>query len=64
MHPACDLGLSGHKPLSFCYFIFLCVLRRLEDFVIYMPCIKLSTVITISIYWTTVLDRCHRSNVV
>ncbi len=39
------------------------MLRRLEDFVIYMPCIKLSTVNTISIYWTTVLDRCHRSNV-
>ena len=33
------------------HFCFFCrLLRRLEDFVIYMPCIKLSTVITISIF--------------
>ncbi len=30
---------------------------------IYMPCIKLSTVITISICRTTILDCCHKSNV-
>ena len=38
--------------------------RRQEDFVMCMPCIKISTAITICIYRTSILDRCLRSNVV
>lgn len=34
-----------------------------ENFVIYMLCSKLSSVIIISICRTTVLDCCHRTNV-
>ncbi len=38
------------------------VLRRLKDFVIYMPCIMLSTVTAISIDRMAVPDRCHRAS--
>ncbi len=65
VHPACDLGLPGHKSLSLSFSLyFRGVLRRLEDFVIYMPCIKLSTVITITICRTGSLPQIQRSVVV
>ena len=37
--------------------------NRLEDFTIYIHAIKLSTIITVSML-STVLDCCHRSNLV
>ncbi len=64
MHPACNFGLSGqfavHTMHGAVGWAEGEALRRLEVFVIYMPCIKFSPVITISIYCIESLPQIQR----